>query len=106
MTASEDGKTASRGGLRRVVSVVSVMVAAALGLTPPALSATPDLVAANGFEAGAGSTVRDESANGNHGTLATAGWTSSGVYGGALSLDGSGAGVIVPDSASLHLRRR
>lgn len=104
MTASEDGKTASRGGVCRVFCVVSVTVAAALGLTPPALSATPDLVAAYGFEDGAGSTVSDESANGNHGTLATAGWISSGVYGGALSLDGSGAGVIVPDSASLHLR--
>ena len=105
MTASEDGKTASRGGLCRVVSVALVIVAAALGLTPPAMSATPDLVAAYGFEAGAGSTIHDESANGNHGTLANAGWTSSGAYGGALSVDGSGAGVIVRDSASLHLRQ-
>ncbi len=30
-------------------------------------------------------------------------WTSSGVYGNALRLDGSGPAVVVDDSSSLHL---
>ena len=69
-----------------------------------AVSATSGLVAAYGFEDGSGATATDSSGDGNDGTIANATWTSSGAYGSALRLDGSGPGVRVPNSASLRLR--
>ncbi len=67
------------------------------------MSATRVLVAAYGFEEGSGTTVVDVSGSGNDGSIVNATRTSDGVYGSALSFDGSSARVIVPDSASLHL---
>ena len=105
MTASSDRKAIFHSGLSRVFSILCGVMLAALALAPPALSATPDLVAAYGFEAGAGSAVLDASARGNDGTIAGATWASSGAFGNAIGVDGSGVGVVVPDSSSLHLKR-
>jgi chitodextrinase len=65
-------------------------------------AATPGLVAAYSFDGGSGSTVADESGNGNTGTIRGAAWT-AGKSGGALSFDGSSSWVTVPDSAGLDL---
>jgi len=63
----------------------------------------PGLVAAYGFEEGAGPTVADASGNGNTGTITAATWTTAGKFGKALSFNGTSARVVVVDSASLHL---
>jgi fibronectin type 3 domain-containing protein len=63
----------------------------------------PGLVAAYGFDEGSGTTVADQSGNGNNGTLANATWTTGGKYGSALSFNGTNAAVTIPDSASLDL---
>jgi hypothetical protein len=60
------------------------------------------LVAAYGFDAGAGTTVLDSSGKGNTGTIRGATWT-RGRYGMALSFDGTGAVVSVPPSPSLDI---
>src|SRR5687767_8822155 len=46
------------------------------------------LVAAYGFEEGAGTLAGDTSGNANHGTLAGAGWHTTGRFGSALTFDG------------------
>ena len=61
------------------------------------------LVAAWGFNEGAGATVRDSSPHGNTGTLVNGPAWSSGRTGGALSFDGVDDRVRVNDSASLDL---
>src|SRR5207253_6948477 len=61
------------------------------------------LVAAYGFEDGAGTTAADASGNGNTGTLSGPAWTSSGRFGGALSFDGVDDWVTVADADSLDL---
>ncbi len=62
------------------------------------------LVAAYAFDEGSGSTVSDTSGQGNHGSLVGgATWTTAGKYSGALSFNGTNAGVLIPDSASLRL---
>ncbi len=61
------------------------------------------LVAAYPFDEGAGTTVTDYSGMGNHGTTAGATWSASGKFGGALSFNGTGALVTIPDAASLDL---
>jgi fibronectin type 3 domain-containing protein len=66
-------------------------------------SATPGLVAAYGFDAGAGTTVADQSGNGNSGTIAGPTWTTAGRFGSALQFDGVDDLVTVADSASLDL---
>ncbi len=60
-------------------------------------------VAAYGFDAGAGTTVPDQSGSGNAGTIANATWAAAGKYGKALSFNGTNAAVTVPDSSSLDL---
>jgi len=67
---------------------------------PPPTGLSP--VAAYGFSEGAGATAADSSGRGNHGAVVGATWISAGKFGSALSFDGSGARVTVPDSASLH----
>ncbi len=64
---------------------------------------TTGLVAAYGFDAGAGTTVADQSGSGNAGTIANATWAAAGKYGKALSFNGTNAAVTVPDSSSLDL---
>jgi uncharacterized protein DUF4038/concanavalin A-like lectin/glucanase superfamily protein/collagenase-like protein with putative collagen-binding domain/fibronectin type III domain protein len=100
------GRALSPRALCRAVSLVGAGAALALVLAPAPLSATRQgLVAAYGFEEAGGSTVVDQSGNGNDGQIVDATRTSAGVFGGAISLDGSGVGVDVPDSMSLHLKR-
>jgi hypothetical protein len=61
------------------------------------------LVAAYGLSEGAGPTIADSSGNGNAGLISGATWTSDGIYGNALSFNGTNAWVNIPDSASLDL---
>jgi glucose/arabinose dehydrogenase/PKD repeat protein len=60
-------------------------------------------VAAYSFDEGAGSSVGDASGGGNVGSIGSATWSSAGKYGGALSFNGAGARVTVPDAPSLRL---
>jgi len=60
------------------------------------------LVAAYGFEEGAGTDVADVSGHGNQGVLYGASWTAGGRFGKALSFT-TGSLVIANDSTSLHL---
>jgi len=60
------------------------------------------LVAAYGFNEGAGVQTRDTSGQGNTGTLTNATWSATGKYGAALSFNGT-AWVTIADAASLHL---
>src|SRR5262249_46607874 len=61
------------------------------------------LVAAYGFEEGAGTTTADSSGGGNTGTLTAATWAASGKFRKALSFNGTRAWVTVPDANSLDL---
>jgi hypothetical protein len=60
------------------------------------------LVAAYGFEEGAGGTTADASGNGLTGTISGAAWA-RGKFGNALRFDGVGDWVTVADAAALHL---
>jgi hypothetical protein len=61
------------------------------------------LVAAYGFNEGAGTTAGDASGLGNTGTLSGATWSAAGKFGGALSFNGTNAILNVLDSNSLDL---
>ncbi|HSC92403.1 MAG TPA: LamG-like jellyroll fold domain-containing protein [Gaiellaceae bacterium] len=61
------------------------------------------LVAAYGFEAGAGTTVADASGNGHAGTISGPLWVTTGRYGNALSFDGVNDWVTIPDANDLDL---
>jgi Concanavalin A-like lectin/glucanases superfamily/Bacterial Ig-like domain/Bacterial Ig domain len=61
------------------------------------------VVAAYGFNEGAGTTLTDLSGNGNNGTISSATWTAAGKYGNALVFNGTNAQVTVPNSTSLQL---
>ena len=61
------------------------------------------LAAAYSFDEGVGSTAGDASGNGNVGSVGSASWITTGRFGNALSFDGAGARVTVPDSGSLDL---
>ncbi len=65
----------------------------------------PGLVAAYGMDAGSGTTLADQSGNGNNGTLANVSWAgpTAGKFGNALSFNGTNASVSIPSSASLAL---
>ena len=68
--------------------------------------ATPvGLVAAYGFDEGAGTTTADQSGSGNPGTLSNATWAGAGAgkFGNALSFNGTNSIVNVADSNSLDL---
>ena len=83
----------------RALSRDEIRQAMATPVTP-----APGLMAAFGFDAGAGTTATDSSGQGNTGTISGATWA-PGRYGDALQFDGVGAAVRVPASASLNLRR-
>jgi hypothetical protein len=61
------------------------------------------LVAAYGFNEGAGTTLGDSSGNGRQGTIANATWSATGRYGGALLFNGTNAWVTIADATSLRL---
>jgi hypothetical protein len=77
----------------------------------PTATVTPGaptgLVASYNFNAGAGTTLIDQSGNNNNGTLTNGPtWTANGKYGTALVFDGLNDRVVVPDSNSLDLTTR
>ena len=61
------------------------------------------LVAAYSFDAGSGTTLADDSGNGNVGQILGATWTAAGKYGQALSFNGNGNYVDLGDPAGLRL---
>jgi hypothetical protein len=61
------------------------------------------LGAAYGFEEGGGNIVNDSSGNGNTGVIMGGAIWTTGRFGGALSFDGTSAGITVDDSPSLDL---
>ncbi len=63
----------------------------------------PGLVAAYGFNEGAGTQVTDSSGFTNNGSIVGATWSTSGHTGSALSFNGTNASVSIPDSNSLDL---
>ena len=67
------------------------------------MAASSGLVAAYSFDEGTGTTVTDLSGNGNHGTFASAVWTTAGKYNRALVFNGTTSAVTINDSASLKL---
>ena len=71
--------------------------------TYSASTAPSGLVAAYSFEDGAGATLSDVSGHEHPGTLAGPVWSPDGHSGGALSFDGNGDYVAIPDEAELHL---
>jgi len=66
-------------------------------------SGTPGLVAAYGFEEGTGTTVKDLSGNNLTGTIVGATWTSAGIYGKALSFNGTSSYVDLGSPSALQL---
>ena len=90
---------------RRTIVALLALAAMAFVLMSGSVTraATPGLVAAFGFDEGSGTTVTDQSGNGNNGTVSGATWAAAGKYGKALQFNGSSARVNVPDAASLHL---
>ena len=79
-----------------------VATATTLTAAPPPPPPT-GLVAAYGFDEGAGTAVADASGNGNTGTISAATWTSAGRYGSALSFNGVNSLVVINASTSLNL---
>ena len=65
--------------------------------------ASPNPVAAFGFNEGTGTGVSDASGTGNHGTTTSTTWAAMGRFGTALSFNGRTSQVTVPDSNSLDL---
>jgi fibronectin type 3 domain-containing protein len=70
--------------------------------TATTLAINPHLVAAYSFNEGTGATVADGSGNGHAGAIASGTWTTAGKFGGALSFNGAGTVVTIPDAAVLH----
>jgi glucose/arabinose dehydrogenase/PKD repeat protein len=84
------------------VGAIALGVLLCVLVAAPARAAT-GLVAAYGFNEGAGTTVADASGTGNAGTTSGTTWNSGGRFGSALSFNGSSASVAVPNRASLDL---
>jgi glucose/arabinose dehydrogenase len=89
--------------LFRLVWLVGAVALAAGMTTATATAAPAGLVAAYGFNEGAGTTAADASGTGNTGTTSSTTWAPLGKYSGALSFNGAGSYVTVNDSASLDL---
>ncbi len=85
-----------------VVAVALMQLGGSLAATQTAAAGQAGLVAAYGLDEGSGTTVTDQSGNGNNGTIANATWV-AGKYGNALSFNGSNSWVTVADSNSLDL---
>src|SRR5689334_2557781 len=63
----------------------------------------PSLVAAWGFEEGAGASSADQTGRGHTAALSGAAWAAAGKFGRALSFDGSTSWATVADAADLRL---
>jgi hypothetical protein len=91
---------------RREASVV-LLAALVFLIGPPspalAQSGTSGLVAANGFDEGTGTTVKDLSGKNLTGTIVGATWTTTGMYGNALSFNGTSSYVDLGNSSALQL---
>jgi hypothetical protein len=74
-----------------------------IGTTDDAVAAGSGLVAEYAFNRVSGTTDPDLSGNGNTATLHGATFTTAGKYGGAVSLTGASAMVMIPASTSLDL---
>ncbi len=74
-----------------------------VAVTCAAATGPSGLVAAYGFDAGSGTSVTDQSGNGNNGTVANTTWAATGKFGKALQFNGTSSLVTIPDAASLHL---
>jgi hypothetical protein len=107
------GATAEpRGFFRGVIDEVRVYRRARTAeeirtdMNTPVASGSPsvDLVAAYGFDEGAGALVFDQSGHANSGRIEVATWTPRGKFGSALAFDGVGSVVLIPPSLSLDLR--
>ena len=93
----------ARKRTRSWLVVAGIAAGAAMVTTPADAAATPQLVAAYGFDDGAGATAVDASGNGLNGAVAGATWTGTGAFGGALSFDGTSSRVVVPGDSRLDL---
>jgi hypothetical protein len=65
-------------------------------------TSTTGLIAAYNFDQGSGTTLTDVSGNGHNGTVKGATWSTNGIFGKALSFDGT-ASVSIPDATAFHL---
>ena len=83
--------------------MLCAVVTIAMLVVGQAHAAGPGLVAAYGFNEGAGTAVADASGAGNAGTTSGTSWTALGRFGSALSFTSGSSPVTVPDSASLDL---
>ena len=84
-------------------SAATAVATAAATAAAATAAAASGLVAAYGFEEGAGTTVGDASGLGNAGVISGATWVTAGRYGKALSFNGTSSLVTVNDAAALHL---
>jgi len=76
-----------------------------IGHSSPAIaqSGASGLVAAYGFDEGTGTTVKDSSGNNLTGTVIGATWTATGMYGSALSFNGTSSYVDLGSPSALQL---
>ena len=90
---------------RSTIAICSVVLTLVLVSLPASArgEAAAGLVAAYAFDEGGGASVSDGSGSGNVGTVVGASWDPAGKFGKALSFDGAGDVVSIPDAASLHL---
>ena len=90
--------------MRRAARAAILLTFALSGLAVAApAQAANGLVAAYSMDQGSGTSLPDVSGTGNNGTITGATWTAAGRFGGALSFNGNGNLVTVPDSNSLDL---
>ena len=83
--------------------VVLGVVLFLLGCPSPVAAQSSGLVAAYSFDEGTGTTVTDVSGNSLNGTIVGATWTTGGMYGNALSFNGTSSYVDLGNPAGLHL---
>ena len=90
---------------REPVLVLLAVIVFLIGHSSPALaqSGAPGLVAAFGFDEGTGTTVKDSSGNNLNGTIVGATWTTTGMYGNALSFNGTSSYVDLGSPSALQL---
>lgn len=106
-SASWDTRTVPNGTYNISASArdaaANVTTTAVTSVTVSNNPASTGLVGAYAFNEGTGTIAGDSSGTGNGGTLSNAAWTTAGVFGSALSFNGSNAWVSIADSASLDL---